>query len=48
MPHRAPIDWRGNIVFAVGLILVMVGITYGIQPYGHHALGWSSPPCWAS
>ncbi len=42
-PHRAPIDWRGNIVFALGLILVMVGITYGIQPYGHHALGWSSP-----
>jgi MFS family permease len=42
-PHRAPIDWRGNITFAVGLILVMVGITYGIQPYGHHALGWTSP-----
>jgi MFS family permease len=43
VPHRAPIDWRGNITFAVGLILVMVGITYGIQPYGHHALGWTSP-----
>jgi MFS family permease len=43
VPHRAPIDWRGNITFAVGLILVMVGITYGIQPYGHHELGWSSP-----
>jgi len=42
-PHRAPVDWRGNITFALGLILVMVGITYGIQPYGHHALGWSSP-----
>jgi MFS family permease len=42
-PHRAPIDWRGNITFALGLILVMVGITYGIQPYGHHALGWLSP-----
>jgi MFS family permease len=43
VPHRAPIDWRGNITFALGLILVMVGITYGIQPYGHHALGWTSP-----
>jgi len=21
----------------------MVGITYGIQPYGHHALGWTNP-----
>ena len=43
VPHRAPIDWRGNLTFAAGLILVMVGITYGIQPYGHHALGWTSP-----
>jgi len=42
-PHRAPIDWRGNVAFALGLVLVMVGITYGIQPYGHSALGWSSP-----
>jgi len=41
--HRAPIDWPGNITFAAGLILVMVGITYGIQPYGHHPLGWTSP-----
>jgi MFS family permease len=42
-PHRAPIDWRGNITFALGLILVMIGMTYGIQPYGHHPLGWGSP-----
>ncbi len=21
----------------------MVGITYGIQPYGHHTMGWTSP-----
>ena len=37
------IDWPGNITFAVGLIAVMVGITYGIQPYGGHAMGWTSP-----
>ena len=43
VPHRAPIDWRGNITFALGLILVMVGITYGIQPYGDHPLGWTNP-----
>jgi MFS family permease len=43
-PRRpARIDWPGNITFAVGLILVMVGITYGIEPYGHHAMGWTSP-----
>jgi MFS family permease len=41
--HRAKIDWWGNITFAVGLSAVLVGITYGIQPYGHHAMGWTSP-----
>ena len=39
----AKIDWLGNITFAVGLISVMVGITYGIQPYGGHTMGWTSP-----
>jgi MFS family permease len=43
-PRRpARIDWPGNITFALGLILVMVGITYGIEPYGHHVMGWTSP-----
>ncbi|HTU78425.1 MAG TPA: MFS transporter [Solirubrobacteraceae bacterium] len=42
-PRRVPIDWRGNATFAVGLVLVMIGITYGIQPYDDHVLGWSSP-----
>ncbi len=37
------IDWWGNITFAVGLILVLVGITYGIQPYGSHLMGWTAP-----
>jgi EmrB/QacA subfamily drug resistance transporter len=37
------IDWLGNVLFAVGLILVLVGITYGIQPYGGHIMGWTSP-----
>ena len=40
---RARIDWPGNITFALGLILVMVGITYGIEPYGHHPMGWTNP-----
>ncbi|HEV3188792.1 MAG TPA: MFS transporter [Acidimicrobiales bacterium] len=37
------VDWSGNLTFAVGLIALMVGITYGIQPYGGHAMGWTSP-----
>ena len=40
---EASIDWWGNVTFAVGLISVLVGITYGIQPYGGHTMGWTSP-----
>jgi MFS family permease len=41
--RRARIDWAGNITFAVGLISVLVGITYGIQPYGNNTMGWTNP-----
>lgn len=37
------IDWLGNITFALGLILVMAGITYGIEPYGTKVMGWTNP-----
>jgi MFS family permease len=37
------IDWKGNLSFAVGLVALMIGITYGIQPYGGHVMGWTSP-----
>nr|WP_207344402.1 MFS transporter [Arthrobacter sp. E3] len=37
------LDWWGNITFAVGLIALLVGITYGIQPYGKHTMGWTNP-----
>ncbi|TVZ04634.1 MFS transporter [Trebonia kvetii] len=40
---RAKMDWWGNLLFAVGLISILVGITYGLQPYGGHAMGWTSP-----
>ena len=39
----AKIDWAGNVTFAIGLILVMIGITYGIEPYGGHPMGWTNP-----
>src|SRR5271155_5799025 len=39
----APIDWWGNLTFALGLILIMVSVTYGIRPYGGHPTGWTSP-----
>jgi MFS family permease len=39
----ARIDWWGNLTFALGLVGVMIGITYGIQPYGGHTMGWTAP-----
>jgi MFS family permease len=39
----ARMDWWGNILFAVGLIAILVGITYGLEPYGGHSMGWTSP-----
>lgn len=39
----ARIDWIGNTTFAIGLVALLVGIVYGIEPYRHHAMGWSNP-----
>ena len=41
--RKVKIDWWGNALFAVGLIAVLVALTYGIQPYGGHSMGWTSP-----
>ena len=41
--HRAPVDWWGNVTFAVGLSAVLIGITEGIQPYHGHSMGWANP-----
>jgi EmrB/QacA subfamily drug resistance transporter len=37
------IDWPGNITFAVGLTVLLLGITYGIEPYGGSPMGWTNP-----
>ena len=37
------VDWLGNFTFAIGLILIMVGVTYGIEPYKAASTGWRSP-----
>ena len=43
-PHsRIVIDWWGNLTFGIGLIALLAGITYGLQPYGGHTMGWTSP-----
>ena len=40
---RARIDWLGNVAFAGGLGMVLVGVTYGIEPYGSSLTGWGNP-----
>jgi MFS family permease len=40
---HARMDWWGNILFAAGLIAILVGITYGLLPYGGHPMGWTNP-----
>ncbi len=37
------IDWAGNITFALGLTILLLGVTYGIEPYGSSPMGWTSP-----
>jgi MFS family permease len=41
--HRARIDWIGNVTFAAGLGMLLVGVTTGLQPYGGSPMGWSNP-----
>lgn len=42
-PTPGPLDWPGTVTFGVGLTVVLVGITYGIQPYGREPTGWTNP-----
>src|ERR1700733_2522122 len=45
MSERRPVNmgWWGNATFAIGLTALLAGITYGIQPYGGHTMGWENP-----
>lgn len=40
---RQRIDVMGNLTFGVGLVLILIGINYGLQPYGSHTMAWLSP-----
>ena len=37
------IDWWGNLTFAIGLVALLYGVTYGLLPYGGHTMGWTNP-----
>jgi MFS family permease len=42
-PDPGRIDWWGNLTFALGLGLILISITYGIQPYHGATMGWGRP-----
>ncbi|MDA4116823.1 MAG: MFS transporter [Thaumarchaeota archaeon] len=37
------LDLWGNVTFGLGLTLLLVGISYGLIPYGSASTGWSDP-----
>jgi MFS family permease len=38
-----PLDWLGNVTFGGGLLVLMVGLTDALMPYGGSNMGWSNP-----
>jgi MFS family permease len=41
--RRASIDWWGNLTFGVGLVMILIGLTYGLLPHGSQSMGWTGP-----
>lgn len=37
------IDYFGNITFVAAIISILLGISYGLMPYGNDSMGWSNP-----
>ncbi|BCU70266.1 MFS transporter [Stygiolobus caldivivus] len=42
-PVKQTLDVIGNVLFAVGITLLLISVTYGLLPYGSQQLGWGSP-----
>ncbi len=40
---RVRIDYWGNLTLALGLVLITLGFTYALMPYGGSEMGWTSP-----
>src|SRR5271157_3519614 len=40
---NAKIDWLGNLTFAAGLTMILVGAIYGINPSAHSSMSWTTP-----
>lgn len=41
--RKQHLDIIGNLLFAGGLTILIVSMTYGLVPYGGQSMGWSSP-----
>ena len=41
--EKVPLDLKGNLSLAVGLIAISLGLTYALMPYGSSQLGWGNP-----
>jgi MFS family permease len=37
------LDVWGNLTFGVGLTVLLIGVTYGLEPYGSSDMGWGDP-----
>ena len=40
---KTKIDVWGNLTFVLGITLLLVGVTYGLIPYGSNSMGWNNP-----
>jgi MFS family permease len=41
--EKTKIDLLGNATFLIGITLILVGVTYGLIPYGSSSMGWTNP-----
>jgi len=41
--EKTKLDIWGNITFLLGITLLLVGVTYGLIPYGSNSMGWNNP-----
>ena len=40
---KTKLDIWGNLTFVSGITLLLIGVTYGLIPYGNNPMGWNNP-----
>ena len=40
---KTKLDIWGNVTFVSGITLLLLGVTYGLMPYGNDPMGWTNP-----